>query len=83
MPVEWKASSMEAQLRASDLADEIWHLWLASAGDEEAAQGGSAAAGSREKSYVHLGTLRFIVDAGCGRNLIAERFIRAAGALGM
>eukprot|EP00959_Pyramimonas_sp_CCMP1952_P433653 9080961-Pyramimonas_sp.AAC.1 len=63
---------MEAQLRASDLSDKVWHLWSAYEGNGESAQGGSAAAGRREKSSVHLGTLGFIVDAGCGRNLIAE-----------
>eukprot|EP00959_Pyramimonas_sp_CCMP1952_P337447 7066608-Pyramimonas_sp.AAC.1 len=35
-----------------------------------------------EKLPVHLGALRFIVDTGCGYNGIAERFIRAAGAMG-
>eukprot|EP00959_Pyramimonas_sp_CCMP1952_P074033 1547316-Pyramimonas_sp.AAC.1 len=32
---------------------------------------------------MHLGTLRFIVDTGCGRNVVAERSVRAAGAIGM
>eukprot|EP00959_Pyramimonas_sp_CCMP1952_P142206 2976585-Pyramimonas_sp.AAC.1 len=83
MQTDWEALLRDAQLRASDLADELWHLWFASEGHEGAAQGGSAAAGRREKSSVHLGTRGFIVDTGCGHNLIAERCIRAAGAMGM
>eukprot|EP00959_Pyramimonas_sp_CCMP1952_P050858 1062415-Pyramimonas_sp.AAC.1 len=60
---------MDTQLRASDLADEVWHLWLASEGNYEAAHGGSAAAGRSKKSFVHLGTLRFMVDTGYWHNL--------------
>eukprot|EP00959_Pyramimonas_sp_CCMP1952_P139492 2919083-Pyramimonas_sp.AAC.1 len=73
---------MQAQVRASGLA-EVWHRWLESEGKEEVAPGGSAAAVCKRRSSVHLGTLRFIVDTGCGRNLIAERLIHAAGAMGM
>eukprot|EP00959_Pyramimonas_sp_CCMP1952_P270623 5657387-Pyramimonas_sp.AAC.1 len=83
MQSDWRASSRYAQLRVSVLADEVWHLWPASEEEERAAQSGSAAAGCRENSRVHLGTPRFIVDAGCGQNLIADRLIRAAGAMGM
>eukprot|EP00959_Pyramimonas_sp_CCMP1952_P175620 3669837-Pyramimonas_sp.AAC.1 len=82
MQSEWGVSSRDAQLRTPDSADEVWHLRLASAEKERATQSGSAAAGCRGSSPVHLGTLRFIIDAGCGHNLSAEGFIRA-GAMGM
>eukprot|EP00959_Pyramimonas_sp_CCMP1952_P292970 6127281-Pyramimonas_sp.AAC.1 len=81
MQTEWKASLMEAQLKAFDFAGEVWHLWLVSEGMEEVIPGGSAAAGCREKSHVHLRKHRFIVDTGCGHNVITERLNRAAGAM--
>eukprot|EP00959_Pyramimonas_sp_CCMP1952_P379705 7953842-Pyramimonas_sp.AAC.1 len=74
---------MQALIRASDLADEVWHLWLESEGKEEVVPGGSAAVGRKDRSPVHLGSLGFIVDTGCGRSLIAEKLLRAVGAMGM
>eukprot|EP00959_Pyramimonas_sp_CCMP1952_P014664 310708-Pyramimonas_sp.AAC.1 len=82
MQIELETASRDAQLEASDLAEEVWHLWLASEENGCSTQRGTAAAGRRERLPVHLGTHRFIVDTGCGCNLIAGRFIRAAGAMG-
>eukprot|EP00959_Pyramimonas_sp_CCMP1952_P388299 8136827-Pyramimonas_sp.AAC.1 len=70
---------MQALIRASDLADEIWHLWLESEGKEEVAPGGSAAVGCKDEPSAHLGSLRFIVDTGCGHTLTAEKSIHAGG----
>eukprot|EP00959_Pyramimonas_sp_CCMP1952_P254792 5321663-Pyramimonas_sp.AAC.1 len=78
MLTEWKASSTQALIKASDLANDVGHIWLESEGREPVIPGGSAAAGCKERSSVHLGSLRFIVDTGCGHNLTAERLIRAA-----
>eukprot|EP00959_Pyramimonas_sp_CCMP1952_P318073 6656225-Pyramimonas_sp.AAC.1 len=57
MLTEWEASSMQALIRASDLADEVWHLWLESDGRGAVVPGGSAAAGCKEGSSVHFGSL--------------------------
>eukprot|EP00959_Pyramimonas_sp_CCMP1952_P040748 852102-Pyramimonas_sp.AAC.1 len=83
MQTEWGAASREARLKASDLAGEVWQFWLASEAAEGVAQHGAVAAGCRGKLLVHVGALRFIVDAGCGYDLIADRSIRAAGAIRM
>eukprot|EP00959_Pyramimonas_sp_CCMP1952_P210305 4401103-Pyramimonas_sp.AAC.1 len=82
MQAECNAASRDAQLRAPDLAEEVWHLWLASEENGCATQRGTPAAGCRKNLPVHLGALKFIVDAGCADILIAERCIRAAGAMG-
>eukprot|EP00959_Pyramimonas_sp_CCMP1952_P428165 8967481-Pyramimonas_sp.AAC.1 len=75
MKSEWEAASRYALLRASDLADEVWHLWLASEETENwPLRAAQPLAWCREKLLVHLGALRFIVDAGCGYILIAEKY---------
>ena len=83
MSSQWRVSAIKARVEASDLEDEVWHLWLASEGGEVCGQHGSAAAGSRRAEPLTLGSIKFIVDAGCGHNLIAERYVRAAGAMSM
>eukprot|EP00959_Pyramimonas_sp_CCMP1952_P359185 7520814-Pyramimonas_sp.AAC.1 len=40
-----------------------------------------AAAGSRRNDRVIFGSMGFMVDAGCGIHLMAERFIRSASAM--
>ena len=70
-------------VRASDLEDDVWHLWLKAEGRKRGSSHGSAAVGCRDSDSVHLGPLSFIVDTGCGHNLIAERYIRFAGAMGL
>eukprot|EP00959_Pyramimonas_sp_CCMP1952_P026688 560202-Pyramimonas_sp.AAC.1 len=74
MQTESEASLSDAQLMASDLADEVRHLWLASGENHRAAQGGSAAAGCREISPVHLGGLRVIVDTCRGLTSLRRGF---------
>ena len=68
---------MEALLRASDLEDDVRHLWL----DWETGPGysqardGLAAAGNGASDSVRLGAMRLIVDTGCGCYLVAERCV--------
>ena len=83
MSSQSRTSAIKARVEASDLEDEVWHLWLASEGGEVCGQHGSAAAGSRRAEPLTLGSIKFIVDTGCGHNLIAERYVRAAGAMSM
>eukprot|EP00959_Pyramimonas_sp_CCMP1952_P159103 3327386-Pyramimonas_sp.AAC.1 len=80
MSTQSRASVAEALIRASDLQDHVWHLWLKV---EEGKGGphGSAAAGCTGKDAAYLGALSFIIDTGCGYNLIAEKCIRSAGAM--
>ena len=66
-------------MRAADLENDVWHLWL-ERGKSNSAQAVVGRAGSRDA--VQLGGMRFIVDTGCGYNLIAERYVRGAGAMG-
>ena len=79
----WRTSAIKARIEASDLEDDVWHLWLSSETGETDGQSGSAAAGSRKAQPLTLGSISFIVDTGCGHNLIAERYVRAAGAMRM
>ena len=83
MSSQSRTSTIKARVEASDLEDDVWHLWLASEGGEVCGQHGSAAAGSRRAEPLTLGSIKFIVDTGCGHNLIAERYVRAAGAMSM
>eukprot|EP00959_Pyramimonas_sp_CCMP1952_P395234 8281344-Pyramimonas_sp.AAC.1 len=71
MSTQSRASAAEALIRASDLQDEVRHLWLRT---EEGGEGphGTAAAGCTDKDAAYLGALSFIIDTGCGYNHIAE-----------
>eukprot|EP00959_Pyramimonas_sp_CCMP1952_P123928 2590952-Pyramimonas_sp.AAC.1 len=61
MSMQSRASVAEALLRASDLQDHVWHLWLK--GDEgKESPRGSAAAGCTDKDAAYLGALSFIID---------------------
>ncbi len=71
MSTRSRASAAEALIRASDLHDEVWHLWLR-AGEGDEGPRGTAAAGCTDKGAAYLGALSFIIDTGCGYNLIAE-----------
>ena len=62
-------------LTAQDLEDELWFLWL----DMEPQASGDAAAGNQES--LNLGSMKFLIDTGCGQNLIAMKYIRNSGAL--
>ena len=83
LSVSWRAAATEALVRASDWQDDVWHLWVRAEGRKEGAPPGQAAAGRRDSDSAHLGPLSFIVDTGCGHNLIAERYVRFAGAMGL
>ena len=78
MAFKSRASRMEAILRATDLEDDVWHLWVEwETGSGKAnANSGQAAVGDRDSDSVHFGTTKFIVDTGCGFNLIAERLVK-------
>eukprot|EP00959_Pyramimonas_sp_CCMP1952_P331764 6947078-Pyramimonas_sp.AAC.1 len=64
MSIQSRASVAEALIRAPDLQDHVWHLWLK---DQEGEEGprGSAAAGCTDKDGAYLGALSFIIDTGC------------------
>ena len=87
MAYKARAASSEALIRAADLEDEVWHFWI----DEErrkvkeGTDGGSAVVGPSRalKSSVDFGSMKFIVDTGCGYNLIGERYVKSADAMGM
>eukprot|EP00959_Pyramimonas_sp_CCMP1952_P415992 8715625-Pyramimonas_sp.AAC.1 len=63
MSTQSRASAAEALIRASDLQDEIWHLWLRAEEGEEGPRG-AAAAGCTDKDAAYLGALSFIIDTG-------------------
>ena len=87
MAYKARAARTEALIRASDLEDEVWHFWL----DEErrkvkeGANSSTAVVGPSRtpKSSVDFGSMRFIVDIGCGYNLLGGRYVRSADATGM
>eukprot|EP00959_Pyramimonas_sp_CCMP1952_P006392 133679-Pyramimonas_sp.AAC.1 len=54
-----RASVAEALIRASDLQDHVWHLWLKDDEGKESPHG-SAAAGCTDRDAAYLGALSFI-----------------------
>eukprot|EP00959_Pyramimonas_sp_CCMP1952_P127813 2673315-Pyramimonas_sp.AAC.1 len=73
LSTQWRASAAEALIKASDPQDDVWHLWLRTEEGEEGPHG-TAAAGCTDKDAANLGALSFLIDTGCGYNLIAERY---------
>ena len=65
---------------ASDLEDDVWFSWR----DWEYGDTGNAASARivRNSHFVSLGSMRFIIDTGCGFNLIAARYVEDAHAMG-
>ena len=49
----------------------MWFLWL----DVETSRSGEAAAGDQD--LLNLGLLKFLIDAGCGWDLIALKYNKA------
>eukprot|EP00959_Pyramimonas_sp_CCMP1952_P026047 546707-Pyramimonas_sp.AAC.2 len=47
------ASIVKTLIRASDVAGDVWHLWLESEGKKEVAPRGLAAAVCKDRSSVH------------------------------
>eukprot|EP00959_Pyramimonas_sp_CCMP1952_P205181 4290666-Pyramimonas_sp.AAC.1 len=80
MSTQSRASDAEALIRASDLQDEVWHLWLRTQEGEEGPRG-TAAAGCTDRGAAYLGALSFIIDTGCGYNLITTKCLKSAGAM--
>jgi hypothetical protein len=83
---------------AIDLEHEVWRLWLdkepapaTDDGHDGDGGGGNADAASakkhnrrtRDRETIHLGSMRFIIDTGCGSNLIALNYVQNAGAIDM
>ena len=79
---------------AADLEDAVWHLWidvdenLADNSEDDQADAASADGRSHGgqssvgQSPAKLGSMKFIVDTGCGSNLIGLHYLRSAGAMG-
>ena len=88
-----RAHEQIAQNDAEDLEDDVLHLWIKWEQDADSKSDGDPAAASPRRSegsatstasdgLLHLGSMRFIVDTGCGHNLLAVRYLRSAGAMG-
>ena len=91
-----RANTQIAQNDANDLEDEIWHLWIQweaepDNGSESSASNGHADGAAARRSSgqgnartgddpLRLGSMKFIVDTGCGMNLMALKYLENAGA---
>ena len=84
--IRGRAAAKLAVEKASELEDDVYFFQI----DCSKAKLGSAAAGEVEchgdvkgdEGPLRLGAMRFIIDTGCGNNLVAEKFLKNADAMG-
>ena len=80
-----RADARYAAEKAEELQDDVYFLWLDLESEKDEATSSDSAVGVTDrgqKEPLKLGSMRFIIDTGCGHNLIAEKFIKGAGAMG-
>ena len=79
-----RAHYQVAQDTASDLEDDVWFSWRDWEYGEDVTIDGIDAASARivrQSHFVSLGSMRLIIDTGCGFNLIAARYVEDAHAM--
>ena len=77
-----RAHYQVAQDTASDLEDDVWFSWRDwEYGINLDGMNAASARIVRQSNCVSLGSMRFIIDTGCGFNLIAARYVEDAHAM--
>ena len=71
-----RANNQIAQDLATDLEDDVWVSWRDwKYGAEIATRPKTAAPGAaKHDNCINIGSMRFLIDTGCGHNLIASRY---------
>ena len=89
-----RAHQQIAHNDAADLEDAVWHLWIdieenmgedAESSDADAASADRSPNGGQPtvgRAPAKMGPMSFIVDTGCGSNLVGLHYLRSAGAMG-